>query len=1186
MSAQTVASAAPHGTPPYRRCIGWLGTTALAMGGSNQSLFLIGALFAGQGAIPGQGSAAVPLLIAGLLLGYAALPGWIELVLMSPDRVGGIAAACTEAFAPYGRILSTLTGMCYWWGWVPTCGLTAILSATAINQWCLPQVPVPMLACALVATFTFVNLLGIRRVTQLVVPIAVCSALLAFVSVLAPVWSGAADWHRALDFRLSTPFGGGFGRLTSLMAGLYLVGFAAPAFEAAACHVAETVEPARNVPRAMKLSAAMAGVYFALLPLVWLGTLGPQPLGDDLGQVLGPTFAPVFGAFAKSAAIGFMMFNMFHGTIQPLAGAARTLSQLADDGLAPAALAARNRAGVPYVATLATALAAIVFLLIGDPIWLVAAANFTYLIGIAAPSVAVWLLRRDAPHALRSYRAPRYTVGLGVAAAFVWAASTVLGFEQFGLPTVVFGLAMAYSGAAVYGWRKWEDRRRAGLPGLAPTLHLRLTGAMLLVLALDGAGYILAVAQLPKGDLALKTALEDIFVAVAMLTITVGIVLPGMIAHSAQEVSLAARKLARGTLKEFSEAMLALGRGDLDAAKAHIDMRAIDVRSRDELGEMADSFNAMQREVAAAARGLADAREGLRSARERLTCANASLREKVVEQQRLADHLIAARNAAEVASAAKNRFMARMSHELRTPLNGVLGPADLLLDLNRTGEQHALLMNIRQSGATLRDAIDQLLDVVEVEADALTFAHTAFDPAALVDDLARHWRREADARGLAFVLECAGLHRWIRTDPVRLRQIAGNLLSNAMRFTAQGQVALRARLAVDSAAGATLTLCVSDTGPGIAASKHDAIFAPFAQVDESTTRQQDGTGVGLFLAREMASRLGGQLELDSTPGAGATFRVTLPVACAAPPATAPAEQRLRSATAEGGGDALVHRGGAAPAAADDSRSMPAARILLAEDNPVNRAVAVASLRRMGLAAQIACDGHEAVALFREAPFDLVLMDCHMPGLDGAAATAAIRGIEAQRGTAAVPVVGITADMTSANLAQCRTAGMNVVMAKPFTLADFMSHVRVWLPQGSAMDASGDAPAALPAASGDAAFDASRIDELRLLADDDEPDLVCDIVTTYLDSAATQLDGIRKALANRIWVEVAQIAHTLKSSCLYVGAVGLSSLMRELEAAARANRVADPQAWSRRIEAAFDSASRHLERVVEACRVND
>src|SRR6266850_7218179 len=134
----------------HPRTLGWAGTTALAMGGSNQSLFLIGALFIGQGHIPGQGSASVPLLIIGLLLSWAAAFGWTELVLMWPNRVGGIAASCAEAFRPYSAVLANLTGVCYWWGWVPTCGLTAILSASAIQQWFLPGINVSILATLLV----------------------------------------------------------------------------------------------------------------------------------------------------------------------------------------------------------------------------------------------------------------------------------------------------------------------------------------------------------------------------------------------------------------------------------------------------------------------------------------------------------------------------------------------------------------------------------------------------------------------------------------------------------------------------------------------------------------------------------------------------------------------------------------------------------------------------------------------------------------------------------------------------------------------------------------------------------------------------------------------------------------------------------------------------------------------------
>ncbi len=621
-----------HDEQAHPRTIGWVGMTALAMGGSNQSLFLLAALFVGQGAIPGQGSAAVPLLIVGLLLSWAAAPGWTELILMYPKRVGGIAATCTEAFRPYSLILANLTGVCYWWGWVPTCGLTALLSASAIHAWYLPSVPIALLASALVLFFAFVNLLGIKWVTRLIVPVATLSAVLAFLSGFVPIVTGHVAWHQATTFHLTIPFAGRFGQLTSLMAGLYLIGFAAPAFEAAACHVGEAVNPQKSVPRAMFASGAMAGLYFIVLPVVWLGTIGSDALGQDLAAVLGPTFAPLLGSAAKGAAVWFMIFNMFHGTVQPLAGAARTLSQLSEDGLLPRILAKRSRTDAPYVAILLTAVMAIFFLLIGDPIWLIAAANFTYLIGICLPSVAVWLLRRDAPAMERPYRAPRGTITLGLVAAAIWGISALLGFQQFGLPTVIIGLVFAYAGTALYAWRKFADRRRRGLPGLARSLHIKLTGAMLLVLILDGAGYLLAVQSLAEGQTALRAGLEDVFVAVAILTISVGLILPGMIAHSAEEISTAAKRLASGTLADFSRAMQALGSGDLAAAHAQIDIRPVVVHSRDEVGEMAESFNIMQAEIGRAALGLEGARAGLHQARRELIEINESLEQRVEER--------------------------------------------------------------------------------------------------------------------------------------------------------------------------------------------------------------------------------------------------------------------------------------------------------------------------------------------------------------------------------------------------------------------------------------------------------------------------------------------------------------------------------------------------------------------------
>lgn len=624
----------------HPRPLGWAATTAMAMGGSNQSLFLISALVASQG------SAAVPLLIVGLLLAWAALPSWLELILLRPGAVGGVAAVCSKAFRPYSPVLANLTGVCYWWGWVPTCGLTALLSASALHSWALPMVPPVPLAVGLVLLFMLVNLAGVRWVGRVALPVAIASGGLAFLSATVPVFAGNVDWHQALSFSLVLPFPGWFGALTSAMAGLYLVGFAAPAFEAASCHVGEMRDPARNVPRAMYASAATASVYFVVLPVVWLGVLGSSTLTHELANVLGPTFAPLFGGAAKGAALLFMILNMFHGTLQPLAGAARTLSQLAEDGLLPRTLARRTRTDAPLAATLLTAAAAIVFLLAGDPIWLVAAANFTYLIGIGLPSVAAWLLRRNEPDHPRLYRAPRGTLELGMLAAGVWCFSAVLGFEQYGLPTVLFGLALAYSGSVAYAWRSWSDRRRAGLSTSVRSMHLKLTGAMLLVLALDGAGYLLAVRSAEQREPSMVSALQDIFVAVAMLTISVGLVLPGMIAHATSEVMRAADDLARNLLPDLAKAMEALSRGELTQARSHRSPPPVVVHSADEVGAMATSFNAMLDEVERTEHALDGAAERLRmytdgleelvSERTRaLVVANAALREAQAERRTL-----------------------------------------------------------------------------------------------------------------------------------------------------------------------------------------------------------------------------------------------------------------------------------------------------------------------------------------------------------------------------------------------------------------------------------------------------------------------------------------------------------------------------------------------------------------------
>lgn len=922
----------PDADRPHPRKLGWLGTTALAMGGSNQMVFLIGALIAGQGDIAGQGTAAIPLLAVGLVLAWMALPGWTELVMMWPNRVGGIAATCGEAFRPYAPVLGNLTGVSYWWGWVPTCGLTAMLSASAIQQWLLPGVPVKVLACVIIAVFVAINLAGVQWAARTAVVIAAVSAALAFLSAIIPVVSGSVDWRQAASFHLETPFDGAFGAITSAMAGLYLVGFAAPAFEAAACHVGETIDADRNVPRAMFASAGMATLYFLILPAIWLGVIGPKGLTDDLAVALGPTFAPLFGAFGKSAAIGFMMFNMFHGTLAPLTGVARTLSQLSEDGLLPESFARRTRSDCPWVAIVVTALAAMVFLFIGDPVWLVAAANFTYLIGIALPSVAVWLLRRDRPDWKRPYRAPRGTITLGLVAALIWGISTIIGFQQFGLPTVILGLVLAYCGAALYAWRKWMDRRKAGQPGFGRSLHLKLTGAMVLVLALDAAGYYLAVSSVaPDANPELVTALEDIFVAVAILTITVGLVLPGMIAHSTVEVSKAADRLATGTMADFSRAMTALAEGDLDRAQARVDFVPVEARSRDEVGEMARSFNTLQQEIALAAIGLTGAREGLRKARDQLQENNANLELRVaartVELEGAHKKLVVAARRAGMAETAIT-----VLHNIGNVLNSVNVSVSLLEQQQRSAGDKArnlprliglledrttelgqavtsdlrghqvleYLRKLARAGERDRDealrelgALGKSLDhIKQIVASQQSLARGAslvepFELVELTEEALRiHSARIREHR--IEIVRAFEVQPSVIADKHLLLQVLVNLVSNAVRAVAEAGGPERTIVLTIAADGdEQVRWQIDDTGVGVAADHLTRIFE-----SGFTTKSSGQGGFGLHSSALAAQRMSGSLTGHSDGvGRGARFVLRFPRDQGSPRSSSPVQYR-------------------------------------------------------------------------------------------------------------------------------------------------------------------------------------------------------------------------------------------------------------------------------------------------------
>jgi amino acid transporter/signal transduction histidine kinase len=843
-----------------------------------------------------------------------AAPGWIELVSMWPNRVGGIAATCGEAFRPYAPVLGNLTGIAYWWGWVPTCGICALLSAGAIQGWFLPSVSVPIIATGIVLCFLAVSLMGVKWITRLTIPIAITSAILAFLSAVVPVASGHCDWHQALSFHLETPFPGVFGKITGFMAGLYLVGFAAPAFEAAACHVGETIDPKKNVPRAIYASAGMATLYFLVLPIIWLGTIGADGMAGDLATTLGPTFAPLAGGAARAAAAAFMVFNMFHGTIAALTGVCRTLSQLAEDGLVPEFFALRMaRTDAPWVASGITAALAIAGIWIGDPIWFIAAANLTYLIGISLPSVAVWLLRRDQPGMERPYRAPRGTIWAGLIAAIIWGISTILGFEQFGLPTVIFGICLAYSGSVLYAWRKWSDHRKAGGRGVPHSLHVKLTGAMLVVVLLDGGGYLLAVKCAQDNGPAMVAILEDVFVAVALATITVGLVLPGMIANSVVEIMQAARRLATGTLSDFSEAMEALAAGNLEDAHARVDITPVRVYGRDELGQMAASFNMMQEEIKRAAVGLDGAREGLRKARRQLEENNATLerrvRDRTTELESTHTKLVDTARRAGMAEVAigvlhnvgnvlnsvnvsasvvdgkirrskapslgrvvtmlkeheaelgqfmehdeKGRetitFLEKLSRALASEQTDVLTEMELL---SKNVEHMKEIVSLQQSYATAVPLVESL-NIGDLLEDALRINLLS---------LGRHEvivvRKFADTRS-------------VYGDKHKVLQILINLITNAKQaMSASKQKILT--LSTETGPVGQVRVSIRDTGYGIEAENITRIFA------HGFTTKKTGHGFGLHSSILTAKGMKGALTAHSDgPGLGATFVLELPSA--------------------------------------------------------------------------------------------------------------------------------------------------------------------------------------------------------------------------------------------------------------------------------------------------------------------